>query len=126
MCLLLIVQVIGASKSVPSLLCVLLACLLQFFFLSAFSWMTVMSFDICLTFKSLNSNGRHLYRSDSKTLDHKVHQTRLIVYSIGAWGGPLVFMALTLLLDSDLFKAFDIYKPKFGEVGCWFRGDLEA
>ena len=125
MALLLIVQLTESFQMLPGSLCVVVALLLQFLFLSSFTWMTMMSFDICQTFKGLSTNGRHLYRMDSKTLDQRVFTTRFWIYSLFAWGGPFVFSALTMLLDSQFFNIPWILLPRFGESSCWFYGDLE-
>jgi G protein-coupled receptor Mth (Methuselah protein) len=125
MSILLLIQLIGSIDVIPKPFCTLSAVLLQFFFLSSFSWMTVMSFDICQTFRSLNSNGRHLYRTESKNIDQRMYKTRFLFYSLCAWGGPMVSSALTFVLDSELMSNSWLLKPRFGETSCWFYGDLE-
>ena len=125
MSLLLLMQMIGSTENIPNPVCVISAICLQFFFLSSFSWMTVMSFDICQTFRSLNSNGRHLYRTESKNLDQRMYKTRFLFYSVCAWGGPVLTSALTFLLDSKLLSNTWLLKPGFGEASCWFYGDLQ-
>ena len=112
MSLLLMIQLIGSIYIIPKLFCTLSSVLLRFFSLSSFSWMTVMSIDIWQTVRSLNSNGRHLYRTESKHIDQIMYKTRFWFYSLCAWGGPI-------LSNSWLLK------PRFGETRCWFYGDLD-
>ena len=125
MSLLLLMQIIGSIENLPEPLCVLGAFLLQFFFLSAFSWMTVMSFDIFKTFRSLNKNGRHLYRTESKNSYTKIYKNRFLAYCLFAWGTSMLATGFTFLLDSDLISDTLFLKPGFGETSCWFNGDLE-
>ena len=125
MSLLLMIQLIGSIYIIPKLFCTLSSVLLRFFSLSSFSCMTVISIDIWQQFRSLNSNGRHLYRTESKNIDRIMYETRFLFYSLCAWGGPILSSALTFVLDSELMSNSWLLKPRFGETSCWFYGDLE-
>ena len=87
--------------------------------------MTVMSFDIFKTFRSLNKNGRHLYRTESKNSYIKIYKNRFLAYCLFAWGTSMLATGFTFLLDSDLISDTLFLKPGFGETSCWFNGDLE-
>lgn len=106
--------------------CVVVAVLLQFFFISSFSWMTVMSLDLCQSFLSLNAgrSRRRLSRTGSG-LRRSKDTARFVVYSAVGWGVPGVISATTVLLNFDLLPGVASMKPRFGENSCWFSGDLQ-
>lgn len=83
--------------------CKVFAPLLHFGFLSTFFWTSVLSFDIWknLVTARLSSSKR----------------SRLVVYGLIAWGGPVVMVVLGIVLDkvdSDFALS-----PNYGRSSCW-------
>ena len=84
------------------------AVMVHFTFLSTFTWLNVLSFDIFSEFFFLKKNGKQIDRS-------------FIFYSIYAWGVPFVMVLVGQILDhlkDDLPS--NIIKPDFGVLKCWF------
>ncbi|XP_078045443.1 adhesion G-protein coupled receptor methuselah-like 1 [Augochlora pura] len=51
---------------------------------------------------------------------------RLRVYTIYAWGGPLLVAGVAALLDHlPPQPQYTFLRPRFGEKHCWFYGDME-
>jgi hypothetical protein len=111
--------------------CSALSILLQFSFISAFSWMTVMSLDLCHSFCHLNTarSKRRLTRSVSRP-DHGKERVRLWLYSGLGWGAPGLLSAATLALEyalppGPLRPNFGSLRPNGSQDTCWFSGNLQ-
>lgn len=87
--------------------------LVLFSFLSAFSWLNVMCFDIWRTFGRLQGNF---------TRDRN-HGKRFLSYCLYAWGLPM-FITFFAILDDQILILPDILRPHFDDF-CWFRGHGE-
>ena len=86
--------------------CAALAALTHFFFLSSFTWMTVMSFDIWRTFASRYGH------QDSKTT------IKLFLrYSLFAWLLSFCIVIVSVVLDFSPVTA--IFRPGYGQGVCW-------
>ncbi|XP_065579142.1 uncharacterized protein LOC136039387 isoform X1 [Artemia franciscana] len=96
----------GIDKNSDKGVCVVVGLSLHWFYLAAFFWMSVMSFDICRTFRSKT------YRPDrnSRTFG---------MYSLYAWGGPTCTVALALLLDNT--SLLPEFAPEYGRALCWIN-----
>nr|XP_027233461.1 uncharacterized protein LOC113824897 [Penaeus vannamei] len=94
--------------------CIGFAVLMQFGYLSAFFWLSVLCFDVWRIFRSLNN---------------RLRPPRPIppcVYHIYAWSGPLVICSVTLgLRFADVDDIPWLIKPQFGKYKCWFGEDME-
>ncbi|KAK4307796.1 hypothetical protein Pmani_020465 [Petrolisthes manimaculis] len=87
--------------------CVVLSATLHFFWLASFTWMNVMSIDVCRTF----TNQLHPANSGG--------HTTYIFYSTYAWSVPLLVVILALV-----FQYVDIlpgYQPDYATKYCWIN-----
>ncbi|GAB0095981.1 probable G-protein coupled receptor Mth-like 3 [Sergentomyia squamirostris] len=90
--------------------CHTVAMFIYFSFLAAFSWLNVMCFDIWWTFGTVRNS-----RGMRKTRD----TCRFSLYSLYAWGIPLLLTLFTYAVDS--FEWFpEEYRPNMGVRSCWF------
>ncbi|XP_046644908.1 G-protein coupled receptor Mth2-like isoform X2 [Daphnia pulicaria] len=104
--------VIQLGPQLPDGVCVGLAVIVHFTFLSTFTWLNVMSFDIWWTFSDLRPrNSRHGRQHLGR---------RIIFYSIYAWGVPFIIVLVGQVLDHLKNLPQHIVTPGFGEVKCWF------
>ena len=87
--------------------CVFLAITMHYSFLAAFSWMSIMSFDIFTTFSST-------VRPSS--MDN--HGRRFLRYSIYAWGLPLLIIIISVSINFSPIDTPQI-RPGYGEGVCW-------
>ncbi|KAK5639903.1 hypothetical protein RI129_010714 [Pyrocoelia pectoralis] len=95
--------------------CKALAIFCLFFFMVSFFFMNVMSIDMWWTFSG--------FRGFSGTKRQK-ERKRFIVYSIYAWGAPLLLVIIvTSLTHSSSIPADAWYNPAIGDGQCWFRGE---
>lgn len=88
-------------------LCVFLSAALHFFWLSSFTWMNVMSIDVCRTFTN------QLRPANSGS------QSTYVFYSVYAWSVPLLVVTLALV-----FQYVDVlpgYEPHYGTRYCWIN-----
>ncbi|XP_054290645.1 probable G-protein coupled receptor Mth-like 3 [Macrosteles quadrilineatus] len=91
--------------------CVFIAFMIQFTFLAGSFWLNVMSFDIWWSF-----SGRRPARWGKKGMDHK----KFLLYSLYAWGMPLVIVTISVAIDLAPSIPDSIIKPDFGKAKCWF------
>ncbi|XP_033323130.1 adhesion G-protein coupled receptor methuselah-like 1 [Megalopta genalis] len=109
-----IIQLAGVSPLGGS--CKVLAIMAHFFFLAAFFWLNTMCFNIWWTFRDLRP----------ASLEKGQEALRLRVYTIYAWGGPLLVAGVAALLDHlPPQPQYTFLRPRFGEKHCWFYGDME-
>lgn len=89
---------------------------MHFLFLSAFFWLNTMCFNIWWTFRDFRPT----------SLERGQEACRLRVYSVYAWGGPLLVAGAAALLDHlPPDPAYTFLRPRFAVQRCWFYGDLE-
>ncbi|XP_049763992.1 uncharacterized protein LOC126092435 [Schistocerca cancellata] len=96
---------------VPHSLCVTIAILIHYLFLSSFFWMNAMSLDIWRTF------GAKGYSSGTRCHYWK--------YAIYAWGIPLLIVVLAVVFDNT--STFPMHlRPHYAEhkMTCWFGNPL--
>ncbi|XP_043794159.1 G-protein coupled receptor Mth2-like isoform X2 [Apis laboriosa] len=84
--------------------------LLLFSFLSAFSWLNIMCFDIWRTFGRLQGN----FTRDQN------HGKTFLLYCLYAWGLPM-FITVFGILDDQILILPNNFRPHFNEY-CWFKG----
>ncbi|XP_024885510.1 G-protein coupled receptor Mth2-like [Temnothorax curvispinosus] len=90
--------------------CKALAYTALFSFLSAFSWLNVMCFDIWWTFGVLRGS------TFTKAAEHR---KRFLLYCLYAWGLSFLVSILAIVADStDILP--DYLQPNIGNSGCWF------
>ncbi|XP_052243322.1 uncharacterized protein LOC127853133 [Dreissena polymorpha] len=101
-----------ASKMNPMpFMCTAIAVLIHYFFLAAFGWMNVIAFDLWKTFsKSFVTSG---------SVDKAGKRFRL--YSIYAWGIPMILIGIALIIDQSDFDINPDFKPRYGKGLCWFN-----
>ncbi|KOX70436.1 G-protein coupled receptor Mth2 [Melipona quadrifasciata] len=91
-------------------LCYILGYILLFSFLSAFSWLNVMCFDIWQTFGRVRDT---IIRGRSQN-------KRFAFYCVYAWSLPIFITFLCILADKVHVLPTNM-KPHFGEDRCWFE-----
>ncbi|XP_053978073.1 G-protein coupled receptor Mth2-like isoform X1 [Hylaeus volcanicus] len=97
------------ENSIATTYCAALGYLMFFFFLSAFSWLNIMCFDIWRTFGSLRGNfGRG-----------RSHGKRFLLYCLYAWGLALLITGFAILTDQMHLLPTN-FTPYFGTTKCWF------
>ncbi|XP_076667866.1 G-protein coupled receptor Mth2 isoform X2 [Andrena cerasifolii] len=100
----------GTDDNYATNLCATLAYMMYFAFLSAFSWLNVMCFDIWRTFGSLRGNvGRG-----------RSHGKRFLLYSLYAWGFAMLATVFAILSDTVPLLS-ENFRPNFGLLRCWFN-----
>ncbi|KYN05227.1 G-protein coupled receptor Mth2 [Cyphomyrmex costatus] len=96
--------------------CKALAYTMLFAFLSAFSWLNVMCFDIWWTFGVLRGN------TITKAREHR---KRFLLYCIYAWGLSLLVSILVIVADSTEILP-NYLQPGIGNRGCWFTQNRDS
>ncbi|XP_018024443.1 uncharacterized protein LOC108680181 [Hyalella azteca] len=84
--------------------CYTLSAVVYYFFMAAFFWMNVISFDICKTFHTRGLRSHEL-RSFTR-------------YSLYAWGLPAVMLLCAITVD--MAAEDSIVAPAFAAYGFWF------
>ncbi|CAH4036120.1 unnamed protein product [Pieris brassicae] len=94
--------------------CVTLTIVIYFFFLAAFAWMNVMSYDIWWTFRGY-AKARPIHRRGEKF--------KFCMYCLYAWGIPLAMtLAFMEVNAADLSDQPWIIKPLVPTLGCFLEG----
>ena len=95
-------------------LCASVAILLQYFFLSQFSWMSIMSFEMTRTFYEAFK----LRPTETK----RVKRNLLVSYLFIGWGAPLIITVVTIIVNytTDGLVLYGVQKD--GTLGsCWIN-----
>ncbi|XP_047503341.1 G-protein coupled receptor Mth2-like isoform X1 [Pieris napi] len=93
--------------------CVNLTIVIYFFFLAAFAWMNVMSYDIWWTFRGY-AKARPIHRRGEKF--------KFCMYCMYAWGVPLAMaLAFMKVNEADLSDQPWIIKPLVPTLGCFLE-----
>ncbi|KAF5272758.1 hypothetical protein FQA39_LY07785 [Lamprigera yunnana] len=96
--------------------CRSIAMICLFFTLASVLWANVMSIDIYLTF----SGSRGFHGSKRRT-----DRRRFIIYSIYAWGCPLILVILVMVLSS-VVKPNKWYNPGIADQECWLNDGIPS
>lgn len=80
--------------------CIGVAVMLQYFWLVVFAWTSVLSFDIARTFHASNLLRQ---RREQK------HGRRFGIYSLVAWGTPLVLVSISYFVTYNVFESQTAY-----------------
>lgn len=92
--------------------CVVNAVVTYYFFLAAFTWMLVMSFDV---WRTLRIATKELRVSSGK------QWRKFFIYSFCSWALPAKIVLIALLVDlCPMGFVSEQLKPRFGREGCWF------
>ncbi|XP_015610281.1 G-protein coupled receptor Mth2 [Cephus cinctus] len=95
--------------------CVTLGYVMLFAFLSTFSWLNVMCFDIWWTFGGASGAANRAAKGDGQ-------RKRFLCYCLYAWGLPLLICSLGYLLDQyDSINPY--FRPYIGKKSCWFHNE---
>ncbi|XP_001354694.3 probable G-protein coupled receptor Mth-like 1 [Drosophila pseudoobscura] len=105
---LLAIEELNTSLMPGSVACLLLAVGMQFFFLSAFFWLNTMCFNIWWTFRDFRPS----------SLERNQEALRLLLYSVYAWGVPLLISTIAACVDQ--LPETTLLRPGFGQLYCWF------
>lgn len=96
--------------------CKVLAYIMLFSFLSAFSWLNVMCFDIWWTFGVLRG---------STITKAREHRKRFLLYCLYAWGFAFLVSIFAIIADStDILP--DCLQPDIGNRSCWFTQSRDS
>ncbi|XP_011878015.1 PREDICTED: G-protein coupled receptor Mth2 [Vollenhovia emeryi] len=96
--------------------CKAVAYITLFSFLSSFSWLNVMCFDIWWTFGVLRG---------STITQAREHRKRFLLYCLYAWGLSFLVSGLAIVADStDILP--DYLQPDIGDTSCWFIQKRES
>lgn len=105
---------IQEEKEPATRTCKALAYIMLFCFLSSFSWLNVMCFDIWWTFGILRGGTITKARG---------HRKKFLLYCLYAWGFSFVVTILTIVADrTDVLPVY--LRPDIGNTGCWFTHGL--
>ena len=50
------------------------------------------------------------------------HNLRFFAYCCFAFGVPLALSVLAVVVDLSPLSSYDVVKPNFGKMSCWFYG----
>jgi len=111
----LIIVILGSSMLVEDypVICQILGFLIQYFFLSAFCWMSAMSGEVWSTFRQLAHSDRR----------HSNQRIRFYYFNMYSWGLPGIVMIVTFaihVMPAEL--AVSLVTPGFGNDTCFFHG----
>lgn len=103
------IQNLRTQRDGDDALCISLAFVLYFCFMSVFFWLNIVSFNIwrAVWFKNFTIKDKPLF----------------IIYSMFGWGAPMCFLAVSMAAH---YVDGDHMKPGFGEVSCWFSGPVQT
>ncbi|KAK5640089.1 hypothetical protein RI129_010900 [Pyrocoelia pectoralis] len=96
--------------------CRTIAMFCLFFTLASVLWANVMSIDIYLTF-----SGSRGFQGSKRRTDKR----RFMMYSVYAWGVPLLFVILVMVLSS-LVKPNKWYNPGIADQECWLNDGIPS
>ncbi|XP_017869613.1 PREDICTED: probable G-protein coupled receptor Mth-like 1 [Drosophila arizonae] len=108
--ILLAIEELSTSLEPGTASCLLIAIGMQFFFLSAFFWLNTMCFNIWWTFRDFRPS----------SLERNQESIRLRLYSVYAWGLPLLICAIAAFVDQLPETETSMLRPGFGQPFCWF------
>lgn len=101
------------ANALESTVCLVNAVLTYYFFLAAFSWMLIMSFDV---WRSLKIATKELRVSSGK------QWRKFFIYSACGWLVPAKFVLVALLVDlCPMGEVGQRFQPNFGRDACWFN-----
>ena len=100
--------VYNASNYIHGVLCAFIGYSGYFLTMSMFSWMTIMSFDLCWTFK------RAMVPSKDAAL------VKFLTYSVVAWGSSAV-MTMAIILADLVMDDQGTTKPNVGKQKCFLQ-----
>ncbi|CAB3368286.1 Hypothetical predicted protein [Cloeon dipterum] len=106
-----VIQLFGSVISDAS--CIFSAFFLYYWLLSAFFWLSVVSFNVW----------RNIVPSRSCMMTGR---TKFISFTCFAWGTPAVFLLLVIGAHYVPEDFGSLYKPRFGVSSCWFYGPEET
>merc|ERR1740128_1413470 len=101
-------------------ICKILGVVAHFSWLSSFTWLNALSFDIWWTVSDLKPRSSRNYGRR-----HRLG-LRFVVYSIYAWGVPTLIVLIGQILDNSPDLPDYIVKPNFGKPRCWFEDDPKS
>ena len=63
-------------------------------------------------------------RASTKSTNGNIdsHNLRFFAYCCFALGVPLVLSVLAVVVDLSPLSSYDVVKPNFGKMSCWFYG----
>ena len=76
--------------------------------MSMFSWMTIMSFDLCSTLLQI------------KVQRNSSHGSRFLLYSVCGWGMGIILTTIILILQNTLPPQSDLH-PGMGNLSCFLN-----
>ncbi|CAL8093742.1 unnamed protein product [Orchesella dallaii] len=100
----------GRSKEFKVTFCWLVAILSHYFFMTTFTWLSVMNFDLWLTFRSMRPVSR---------MSKRVR--RFWLYFAIGFGFPVILLSSFIALDITYYNDFDseVVIPEYGKKNCF-------
>ena len=90
-------------------LCITVALLTHYFYLSSFCWMNVIALDLWMTFSNSFMSG-----------GSRRNNRRFLKYSLYAWLTPLLIVTCAVIFDFSPLYIEDVsLKPRYGVKVCW-------
>ena len=94
---------------VGSTFCIIYSICMHYAFLSSFTWMSIVSFDMFRVFRAISNLERYSIKPGWKVM---------LRYQLMGWGIPFVLVLITLAADFLLPTPYNL-KPKYGQDNCW-------
>ncbi|KAK4015771.1 hypothetical protein OUZ56_030743 [Daphnia magna] len=107
-------QLVGTTRS--TIACRAMAILIHFSYISTYTWLNVVCFDIWWTLRSMQP---------CSSVNQAIRQNQLgkpfVAYSLYSWGLAAIIVIIGQVLDYYKISASEsIIRPEFGEDACWF------
>lgn len=91
--------------------CIATGMTIHFFYLSTFAWLTIISFDTCITLTQMHR------------VDARMAKNRLILYNVCVWSFSSVFLLISILLFV-LLPRDHRWSPNYGRILCSISSPL--
>ena len=100
---------LGSGDTDKPIFCTVMAAVLHYLFLVSFACTAIIAFDTHRTFSS------QISKAPGRSIGGHSNNRRFLTYTCMAWGGPLLFVGICVLLD--YFQVVDIGYGN--EKACW-------
>lgn len=133
------IQLYGNDYMEPKI-CISLGLIVYFSFMSAFFWLSVISFDLWWNFRYFNKKSYWFFFIEKKNyifftryfvanfrgvkgISKLADRKKFLIYSAYAWGSSLFMISLCLFMDGSSFISDD-WKPQFGVGNCFLKSEF--
>ncbi|XP_059216230.1 G-protein coupled receptor Mth2 isoform X2 [Stomoxys calcitrans] len=105
---LLSIGTLNAHLDVTSIECKVIGYTSYYFFMAAFFWLNVISFDLWHNFRG------------TRGINRSLEKKRFIMYSMYSWGIPVVFLVVTWYMQEETNISPEL-QPGIGVQHCWIN-----